>query len=150
MQAIHENGLTFSMRAAGKPGYVAKIVEKEKQFLCPKERTGYSTSREKLTFELSENGIYEVCSGNFGSSRRDIYFIKVENGEEVNRADSLSELVASEELLPELEGSTKQVNWGENIRQKFISKLKLANKPIPDWVQTQSSAKWWIDHRKKI
>jgi len=63
------------MRAASKPGYVAKIVNGEKNFLSTKDRSGYSKSRETLIFELTEDGVYEVCDANFGGRKRNIYFI---------------------------------------------------------------------------
>jgi hypothetical protein len=143
------------MRAAGKPGYVAKIVEREKVFLSAKDRSGYSTSRETLVFELSEDGIYEVCDANFGSSKRNIYFIRLEDGEEVDRSDILNELIVKSESLslPDLVGSVKQVNWAEGIRSKAIAsilqKIKPEHEPkvVELLPQLPLSAKAWIDHR---
>lgn len=138
------------MRAADKAGYIAKIVGGEKHFLRAAEQSGYSTSRQKLTFELIEDGIYEICDANFGSSKRNIYFLKIEAGDVVAQAGSLAELIAAEESLPDLEGSAKQISWASSIREKLIAKLKLSNKEIPSWVYSQSSAKFWIDNRDKI
>lgn len=137
------------MRGRGKPGYVAKIVDRQKQFLNPKTYSVHGTSAKQLTYEFKEDGIYEVCDANFGGRRRNISFIKLENGETVAESEVLAELLVTEEL-PELEGSVKQVDWATNIRQSYLAKIKQLNKPTPEWVQTTSSAKWWIDNRGQL
>lgn len=141
------------MRSRGKAGYVARILSGgEKQFIHPIERTGYSTSRQQLTFQLTEDGIYEVCDANFGSSKRNIYFVLIENSEERDRADTLAQLLVDDEKLelPELEGSQKQIDWAQSIRTRFVAALKQAQKDIPDWVTSNTSAKFWIDNRTKL
>lgn len=138
------------MRAAGKNGYVAKIIKGEKYFQHPVERSGYGTSRQILTFALKEDGLYEICDANFGSRKRSIYFIKLENEEIVRSADHLSELIVEDNEYPQLEGSYKQVAWAESIRQNFVAKLKQTDKKIPSWVNTQVGAKFWIDNRQKL
>lgn len=163
------------MRAAGKAGYVAKISSGgDKQFLHPQVRSGHSSSRERLTFKLGEDGIYEVCDANFGSRKRHIYFLKIEGGEQMATADSLAELVAED--LAELEGTPKQIKWATDIRQRTIEQfeakyiegysrhhlekgrsqveidkeIKAFRTAFEQVVLSQLSAKWWIENRDYI
>ena len=138
------------MRAAGKNGYIAKIIEEKRQFLHPCERTGYGASKNKLTFDLTEDGIYEVCDANFGGRKRNIYFLKIENGIEIERTDTLAELLTSSEEFPAFEGSQKQCSWADSIRMKFVAKLKQSGKEIPSWVREKKQASFWIDNRSKL
>jgi hypothetical protein len=136
------------MIARGKKGFIAKIVSGgERQFLPVISRTGYSHSKEVLTYQIEDDGIYEIQDANFGGRLRREY-IKVENSEIVAREKSLDTLLAADVTnLPELEGSEKQVDWAFNIREKLIAKLKKANKDLPKWIYTTTSAKFYIDHR---
>jgi hypothetical protein len=79
-------------------------------------------------------------------------WLKIINGQIVQQSDTLPSLVVGTdaESLPELEGSDKQIDWAFSIREKAIAKLKLQQKPIPDWFFTEKSAKIWIDKRDKI
>jgi hypothetical protein len=79
-------------------------------------------------------------------------WVKIINGQIVQQSDTLPSLVVGTdaESLPELEGSDKQIDWAFSIREKAIAKLKLQQKPIPDWFFTEKSAKIWIDKRDKI
>jgi len=79
-------------------------------------------------------------------------WLKIINGQIVEQSDTLPSLVVGTdaESLPELEGSDKQIDWAFSIREKAIAKLKLQQKPIPDWFFTEKSAKIWIDKRDKI
>ncbi|MFM5933528.1 MAG: hypothetical protein ACKPKT_05295 [Dolichospermum sp.] len=137
------------MIAAEKRGYVAKIEGNDRQFLKVSERTGYGYSKQVLTFEIKEDGIYEIQDANFGGKlRRD--YIKIQDGEIIERFKSLESLLASEELLPELEGSPKQIDWAFNIRERFIAKCKKAGKEIPPRIYSETSAKIYIDNRDKF
>lgn len=140
-----------NMIAAGKKGYVAKIEGGDRQFLRASEQTGYGYSRQVLAFEITEDGIYEIQDANFGGKlRRD--YIKIQDGEIIERTESLNSLLASEESdkLPELEGSQKQVDWAFNIREKLIAKCKKAGKEIPARIYQETSAKFYIDNRDKF
>lgn len=79
-------------------------------------------------------------------------WLKIINGQIVEQSDTLPSLVVGSdaEALPALEGSQKQIDWAFSIREKAIAKLKLQQKPIPDWFFTEKSAKIWIDNRDKI
>jgi len=79
-------------------------------------------------------------------------WLKIINGQIVQQSDTLPSLVVGTdaESLPELEGSDKQIDWAFSIREKAIAKLKLQQKPIPDWFFTEKSAKIWIDKRDEI
>lgn len=139
------------MRAAGKPGYVAKIVNNQKQFLQSRKADSFTTSAKNVHYEISEDGVYEICDANFGSRKRSVSFIEVKNGEIIKEAEKLSELQAQGIELPEIvEGSKKQIDWAFSIRQNLVSKLKGSNKEIPDWVFARSDAKFWIDNRSKF
>lgn len=137
------------MRFRGKPGYVAKIVNGEKQFLHG-DCDDHSASTKNLTYQIVEDGIYEICDANFGSRKRDISFIKVVDGEITSETDSLAELLLADIDLPELEGSEKQINWANSIRAEYFSKVVASDKSIPDFIKNQTSAKFWIDNRNKI
>lgn len=139
------------MIAVGKKGYIAKIEEGNRQFLRASERTGYGHSKQVLAFEITEDGIYEIQDANFGGKlRRD--YIKIQDGEIIQRTQSLNSLLASEESddLPELEGSRKQVDWAFNIREKLIAKFKKAGKEIPARIYEETSAKFYIDNRDRF
>lgn len=135
------------MRAAGKPGYVARIQDGQKAFLNSRKADSFTTSAKDVHYEISEDGIYEICDANFGERKRNIRFIKVESGNIVEESKSLSALQVAGIELPELTGSTKQVDWAEAIREKLIAKLKGKNKEIPDWVCLKTEANFWIDNR---
>lgn len=138
------------MRAAGKPGYVAKIEGTRKDFLSNRKADSFTTSAKNVHYEISEDGIYEVCDANFGSRKRNIYFIQVENGEITRQEETLLALQISDVELPDLEGSSKQISWAASIREKFIAKMKAAEKDIPDWVYVRKDSKFWIDNRDKF
>jgi hypothetical protein len=134
------------MRAAGKPGYVAKIVDSQKQFLQAKSHSNHGSSAKQITYELTDDGIYEICDGNFGGRKRNINFIKFESGEVIQESENLADLILTDTELSDLEGSQKQIVWAESIRSKALSKLK---SPFPDWANNVS-AKWWIDNRNSL
>jgi hypothetical protein len=138
------------MRAAGKPGYVAKIVNGEKIFLNTSEQNKYGSSKVTKLYQISEDGIYEICDANFGGRKRSINFIKVENKEIVEESENLNKLVAEALELPELQGSTKQVDWATSIREKYLAKLKNAGKDVPERIYTEVSAKFYIDNRNQM
>lgn len=138
------------MRAAGKPGYVAKIENGQKSFLTNRKADSFTTSAKEIHYEISEDGIYEICDANFGGRKRNIKFIKVEDGEIAQEAEMLSALQVADIELPKLTGSVKQVSWAESIREKMVAKLKGMGKGIPDWVFIRTEAKFWIDNRDKF
>lgn len=138
------------MIAAGKKGYIAKIENGDRKFLPTSDRTGYGHSREVLTFEISEDGIYEIQDANFGGKLRREY-VKIEGGKIIATENSLNTLLASEESdLPELEGSQKQIDWAYGIREKFVANCKKAGKKIPARIFAETSAKFYIDNRSKF
>jgi len=73
--------------------------------------------------------------------------------------------------MTKLTGSKKQIEWGENIRRKFINRLEFLTEKlkqedrdylfeaklggftledVPQWVEMlmhQNSANWWIENR---
>jgi hypothetical protein len=88
------------MRAAGKPGYVAKITDKrEKQFLAAKDYSAHGASAKQVSYEISEDGIYEICDANFGGRKRKISFVLIRNGNDVFWADSLQEVESHADCL---------------------------------------------------
>ena len=138
------------MRAAGKPGYVAKIENGQKNFLTNRKADSFTTSAKDVHYEISEDGIYEICDANFGGRKRNIKFLKIENGEIVQESETLIALQVGDIELPELTGSAKQVSWAESIREKMIAKLKEMGKEVPDWAFVRTEAKFWIDNRDKF
>lgn len=79
------------MRAAGKPGYVAKIVNREKIFLQGTSEN-HGTSAKNITFQIVEDGVYEICDANFGGRKRKIEYWLVVDGEIESATDSLREI----------------------------------------------------------
>ncbi len=138
------------MRAAGKPGYVAKVVNGEKIFLNVADQDKYSSSKVTKLYQISEDGIYEICDANFGSRKRSINFIRVENGEIAEESENLNDLILENSGLPELEGSQKQIDWAVSIREKYLAKLKNAGKEVPQRIYTEVSAKFYIDNRNQM
>lgn len=85
-------------------------------------------------------------------------WIRVEDGQIVSEFESEAESLKSEQsiLLPELEGSEKQVAWAKKIRWSFIISTGEA---ISDWSRNSAAyeclesaplAKSWIDSRDKL
>lgn len=138
------------MRAAGKPGYVAKIVNGEKRFLQTASQDKYGGSKNTKSFEISEDGIYEIRDANYGGRKTNSNFIRVENGKIVEESENLNKLIVDDSGLPELEGSTKQVDWAMSIREKYLAKLKNAGKEIPKRIRTETSSKFYIDNRERL
>jgi len=138
------------MRAAGKQGYVAKLINGEKHFLSASSYSSHGASTKKVTYKITEDGIYEVVDANFGSRKRRTEFVKIQDGEEIARSEFLQELLALESDLPPLEGSIKQIEWAVNIRSKFVAQSKISGKKVPEFVNTQKSASWWISNRNSL
>lgn len=71
------------MRAAGKPGYVARVVGSDRQFLNAASYEGHGSSAKHINYEISESesGIYEICDANYGGRKRSISYMAVNNGE---------------------------------------------------------------------
>lgn len=88
------------MRAAGKPGYVAKIGQnREKIFLNAKCYSAHKTSAKKVLYEITQDGIYEVCDANFGWRKRRVNFLLIRNDEIAFESESLSEVERKENFL---------------------------------------------------
>lgn len=162
------------MRGAGKPDYVAKIDDRrEKHFLVATKYTNHGTSAKKVTYTITEDGIYEVCDANFGGRKRKVTYILVENDKAIFESESLQEaerqrdhldgkieswVIAPEEPmitdrtidLPQLQGSEKQISWAEDIRSKLLEYCKKNDKDISAWIFNQTSAKFYIDNRDKF
>lgn len=85
----------------------------------------------KIWLELSEgtSTYYELCSQVYGSS------LKKETED------------FSSSKFPELEGSDRQINWGEHLRQVALSENY--SSVIP-WISTFTEASWWIFYRGDI
>lgn len=135
------------MRARQKPGYVARLVKGDRQFLSAKSCSHYGTSAKECIYDIQEDGFYEICDANFGSRQRHVKVIQFINGEIVKSAKSLEELLTADLDLPDLEGSFNQINWALQIRERFLAKFILEEKSIPEKYLTLTSAKWWIDNR---
>jgi hypothetical protein len=148
------------MRGAGKAGYVAKIGDRfEKHFLTAAEYSGHGASRKTVTYEISEDGVYEVCDANYGARKRKISFLVVKNGQCVFESEKLDDAyrhfdvltgrleawATDGDVLPELEGSPKQIAWAVDIRSKAIAGGLPTAKAA-----TVTSAKAWIDNRSKL
>lgn len=93
--------------------------------------------------------VRELAGDNLSDWLRSAIAEKLER-EQCDRSDTLAELLTSEIELPELEGSQKQIEWAESIRMQLVAKLKQSNKEMPNWVLTETSAKFWIDNRAKV
>jgi hypothetical protein len=50
-------------------------------------------------------------------------------------------------VLPELEGSDRQVNWAEKIRERLLPRAAIGPQAFADWLVAQTSAHWWIEVR---
>lgn len=140
--------LTISnMPARGKKGW----VRHGDTFLRADSQSSYGASAQKLTFFLAE-GIYQVQDANFGSSRTNNYWLKVEEGEGIEIEEPKEDLEID---FPELEGSEKQIAWAEKIREKVVKKI-LSKAPAETlhltkvcFEETPSyKAAWWIDKEK--
>lgn len=148
---VKKFSLTISnMPARDKRGW----VKQGETFLRATSQDSYGASAQKLTFEL-EDGTYEVQDANFGSSRTNRYWLKVENGEgvEIDKPKTDTGL-----KLPELEGSEKQIAWAESIREKAVTKIFKFQKTDLEIIQcvfesydpTLTQSKWWIEYRDTI
>lgn len=148
------------MRAANKPGYVARISEsREKHFLIAKSYSSHGASAKQVCYEIVDDGIYEICDANFGGRKRKISFIVVKNGECVFEVDNLPDAERHEDYLngkleqwvtdgvalPELEGTPKQVAWATDIRSTAIKGGLDTRKAAQIRL-----AKSWIENRHKL
>lgn len=105
------------MRAAGKPGYVAKLGERrEKQFLSASEYSSHGVSAKTISYLLKEDGIYEICDANYGARKRRIEFMLIRNGEVAFQSDSLQEV---ERKLSALEGKLEE--WAVAPKEPLMS-----------------------------
>ena len=107
----------------------------------------------KVRIDNLTDGIYRFAeAGGQYANKVEKGWLKIINGVIVEQSDTLPSLVVGSdaESLPELEGSDKQISWAFSIREKAITKLKLAGQKIPDWFYTETSAKKYIDSRDKI
>lgn len=166
------------MRGAGKPGYVAKILDnRDKSFLVAKSYDRHGTSAKNVTFEITEDGIYEICDANFGGRKRRITFILVQNGEitcesellnecekrqsgfpewtieEQDNAPMISDRTVTPEGLPKLTGTTRQIEWAESLRDRALQYIweqgwhGTEERFITDMRRLPTDAKWWIENR---
>ena len=148
--AIKFTLIISNMPARDKRGW----VKQGDTFLKTSSQSSYGASAQTLTFELVD-GVYEVQDANFGSRRTNHYWLKVENGEgtEIDKPKLNTGL-----LLPELEGSEKQIAWAESIREKAIAKIFKFQKTELEMIECVLEAyntgliqaKWWIDNRITI
>lgn len=114
------------MRAAGKPGYVAKLDEyQERCFLQAKAYSSHGTSAKQVTYEISEDGVYEVCDANFGERKRKISFVVVRDGQDVFWSDSLREATSHADHL-----DGKIEDWAVCREEPIISNRTI-DKPYP-------------------
>lgn len=70
------------MRAAGKPGYVAKLNGTQKGFLHAKGYSKHGTSAKNVTYEIDESvesnhGLFEICDANYGGRKRRISYLAI-------------------------------------------------------------------------
>lgn len=144
------------MKARGKNGYVALLENgyiNKKIFLSPSKRSGYNTSAVTLTFNIQEDGIYQIVDANYGSSKRSQYFILVKNGEILIKSENLNSLIIDDETLtalPSLEGTQRQIDYAENIRNNLVADIIRGKYDIPDWIYRQKNAKFYIENKEKF
>lgn len=99
------------------------------------------------------DGIYRfVEAGGAGGAKFVKGYLKIAGGEIIEDFENLISLIVVDDAnkLPELEGSTKQVDWAVSIREKAIAKFKKDNKEIPEILTKTSDAKWFIDNRDSL
>jgi hypothetical protein len=138
------------MRARGKNGYVAKILgDGSKNFLRAIHQTGYGTSAKTLTFEIKEDGIYEVSDANFGGRKKNVTFYKIESGRIVGESEEVLDFLVTDDL-PELQGSEAQILWADQIRKRFILKLRKQEQDLPKWIYKVTEATKIINNREKL
>lgn len=139
------------MRARGKAGYVARILPNgDRSFLPADERSGYGSSHKMLSFEIIEDGNYEVQDANFGSTKTIRYYVCVRDGEILQQAEKLSDMLLSDLELPGLEGTPAQISWGSDIRAKHIEKQMQSGKKIHPRILAETSAQFFINNREKL
>ncbi|MFQ5850909.1 MAG: hypothetical protein ACE5JU_10015, partial [Candidatus Binatia bacterium] len=55
--------------------------------------------------------------------------------------------LAQESGLPILHGSSRQIAWASDIRERA---LRLAPAELADRIRSETSARWWIDNRYSL
>lgn len=161
--------VVFEYRSKGCPGYLAKLEldgnKIVKRDFVPESRRGDSDDRcfrgkhspKYFDVDKLENGIYEAKGWNqsvMAGKREITEYYEITGGEIIWCAEKLEELpiFQPEEAvtLPDLEGSPKQISWAEDIRSKLVAYCTAKQKPIPEWMLQQQSAKFFIDNRAKF
>jgi len=89
--------------------------------------------------------LYKEATGDYGH-RTFFGWIKIESGEIIADGEGRKAPVAPSVILPDLEGSEAQIRWAEQLREKAIKKH---GEGLGDSLQTQTSARYWIDNFKK-
>lgn len=126
--------------------YYAKPVDKEAQ-----ERA-YKGKSHQVRFDLGKipDGTYrlkECCGSSWHKHKTS--FLVIASGKILKSVDKLEDLV-DQSLLPDLEGSEKQVQWAKTIRAKFLSDCDRCGVEYPQWMVKTKSAKWWIENRHEM
>lgn len=107
----------------------------------------------KVRIDHLPDGIYRFVEAGGADFNKVVKgYLKIADGKIAEESDNLNSLIVGNtaDTLPELDGSQKQIDWALSIREKFIAKLKQAKKDIPDWINTTTSAKWYIDNRATL
>ncbi len=126
--------------------YYGKPIDKESM-----ERSHRGKSHQ-VSFNLGNipDGIYrlkECCGSSWHKHKTS--FLVISQGKILKTVDKLEDLV-DQSLLPDLEGSEKQVQWAKTIRAKFLSDCDRCGVEYPQWVLKTKSAKWWIENRHEM
>lgn len=104
------------------------------------ELFGKSADRERKIAYYEAHGLCDECAAKMRAER--------------NAQNAMQD---SQDGLPVLTGSDKQIAWAHTIRQDLLKKVAdaMANVPADDariapfvaWVKGQSASRFWIDHR---
>lgn len=126
--------------------YYGKPVDEEAQ-----ERA-YKGKSHQVRFDLGKipDGTYrlkECCGSSWHKHKTS--FLVIASGKILKSVDKLEDLV-DQSLLPDLEGSEKQVQWAKTIRAKFLSDCDRCRVEYPQWVFKQHLAKYWIENRHEM
>lgn len=108
----------------------------------------YQGKSANVEFDLSkfENGFLVLKEANGHKERRG--YLKIEAGSISDEWETQQEMLVAEfpvPELPELEGTPKQVDWANSIREKAIRAGYQVEKAVK-----VTSAKVWIDNRSKF
>lgn len=100
MEKSEEQGSQFveisvsDMRAAGKPGYVARIEGQDRQFLTAHQYPGgHGSSHKTVIYRVSLNnlGLFEICDANYGGQKRKLTYLAISSTADWSEFDDRAE-----------------------------------------------------------